>query len=247
MMHRAHESFILLYCERNRTHNMNNEVAKPGRLLKLLGGNGNLHAGLGEIAGLEVLNCIKCRTGTQRREQKLRRRHAGIFSAIVLGLIAKDSMRTRLDAELHIVQLRDFHFHHCSPLSLEERHGRSYSLQNEGSFFRLCHNQHAQIFPRKDGAQSRRNSRVTGVSRERQRSMAVRRSRRNATHAGHDSICTRIWSHVRGSTLPSRYSERLANRSRHSVGRCTPFDRPTLGLVAMDWALYEDSEVPLSI
>ena len=59
-----------------------------------------------------------------------------------------------------------------------------------------------------------------GISRERQRSMAARKSRRNATQDGHASICSRICSQVRGSTLPSRYSERLANRSRHSAGRC---------------------------
>ncbi len=61
-----------------------------------------------------------------------------------------------------------------------------------------------------------------GISSERQRSMATRKSRRNATQAGHASICSRIWSQVRGSTRPSRYSERFENRSRHSAGRFPP-------------------------
>src|ERR1035441_7832462 len=84
-----------------------------------------------------------------------------------------------------------------------------------------------------------------GICRERQRSMAARRSRRNATQDGHASICPRIWSHVTGSTLPSRYSERLANKSRHSSGRRPLLDRVPLGLFASDRALSEFQGVPL--
>ena len=61
-----------------------------------------------------------------------------------------------------------------------------------------------------------------GTSSERQRSMAPRRSRRNTTQAGQDSMWLRIASQVSGSTRPSRYSERFANNSRHSVGRYPP-------------------------
>ena len=43
-------------------------------------------------------------------------------------------------------------------------------------------------------------------------------------------MCSRICSQVRGSTRPSRYSERLANRSRHSAGRCVPLARAAFGL-----------------
>jgi hypothetical protein len=53
---------------------------------------------------------------------------------------------------------------------------------------------------------------------ERQRSTAARRSLRKATQAGQLSICALICSQVRGSTRLSRYSERLANSSRHSAG-----------------------------
>ncbi len=58
-----------------------------------------------------------------------------------------------------------------------------------------------------------------GISSERQRSIADRRSRRYATQEGHASMCPRISSQVAGSTLPSRYSDRLAKSSRHASGR----------------------------
>ena len=63
-----------------------------------------------------------------------------------------------------------------------------------------------------------------GTSIDRQRSMATRKSRRNATQAGHASICLRIWSQVRGSTRPSRYSERFENSSgiRRGAARRLP-------------------------
>jgi len=64
-----------------------------------------------------------------------------------------------------------------------------------------------------------------GISSERQRSMATRRFRRNATQAGQASMCPRISSQLRGSTLPSKYSEKFENSSRHSVGRCPPLVR----------------------
>ena len=58
--------------------------------------------------------------------------------------------------------------------------------------------------------------------------MATRRFRRNATQAGQASMCPRISSQLRGSTLPSKYSERFENSSRHSVGRCPPLVRRPL-------------------
>src|ERR1035437_6544972 len=84
---------------------------------------------------------------------------------------------------------------------------------------------------------------LQGTSRERQRSMAARRSRRNATQDGHASICPRIWSQVSGSSLPSRYSERLANRSRHSAGRLPPLEAEPLRFFPMGAPLFECPEV----
>ena len=83
-----------------------------------------------------------------------------------------------------------------------------------------------------------------GISRERQRSMAARKSRRNATQDGHASICSRICSQVSGSTLPSRYSERLANRSRHSAGRCVSVAFATFCFLAVAFAPFGYSERP---
>ena len=51
-----------------------------------------------------------------------------------------------------------------------------------------------------------------------QRSIAVRRSRRNATQAGHWPMCELMSLAVSEFTRPSRYSERLAKSSRHSFG-----------------------------
>src|SRR5579863_6875016 len=62
------------------------------------------------------------------------------------------------------------------------------------------------------------------ISSERHRSMAARRSLRNATHAGQLSMCALICSQVRGSTLASKYSDRLVKSSRHSLDRCGFFD-----------------------
>src|ERR1035441_5712492 len=47
------------------------------------------------------------------------------------------------------------------PLSLEERHKEGDSLQNCGCFFLTRDNQHTEVFPCKDGAQSTRDGRVT--------------------------------------------------------------------------------------
>ena len=86
-----------------------------------------------------------------------------------------------------------------------------------------------------------------GMSSDRHRSMATRSSRRNATQAGHASICMRIWSHAGASTRPSIYSERLANSSRHSAGRSLSFVRAVLRAFFAGVALRCSATVPSSI
>jgi hypothetical protein len=54
-----------------------------------------------------------------------------------------------------------------------------------------------------------------GISRLLHRSMEERKSFRNATQLGQAFICASISSQVEGLTLPSRYSDILANNSRH--------------------------------
>lgn len=95
-------------------------------------------------------------------------------------------------------------------------------------------------------ARSRRattGSQATSI--ERQRSIAWRRSRRKTTHDGQASMCALICSQVRGSIRLSRYSERLANNSRHSAGRLFDFERAFVMGLRLS-AMYS-SFCPLSV
>ncbi len=90
---------------------MNAEVAKPGRLFQLLGGHCDLNTCLREIAGLQVLHGIESRAGTQRGQQQLWRRHAGVFAAILCWLVAENCVRPRLNGELRPIEMRNLYFH----------------------------------------------------------------------------------------------------------------------------------------
>ena len=62
VMHGAHETFSLFFRQRNGRYNKDAEVTKPGRLFQLLGCHRDLNTCLREIAGLQVLQGIECRT-----------------------------------------------------------------------------------------------------------------------------------------------------------------------------------------
>src|ERR1039458_1608568 len=67
-----------------------------------------------------------------------------------------------MNGKFDLVEISDCYFHYGFPLPLEERHKRSVSLRDRGELFCRLHYKHAQVFAGKNGAQSRRDSRVAG-------------------------------------------------------------------------------------
>src|ERR1035441_2015253 len=84
-MYSAHNARVLVFGEGERAYDIDLEVAEPGRLHQLVGGDRNLHAGLREIAGLQILRGIEGGTGAQRREHQLRGSHSGVIATVFGG------------------------------------------------------------------------------------------------------------------------------------------------------------------
>jgi len=86
----ASEALCLLFCQRHGAHYVNAKVANASRLLQFVGGYRDLYAAVVEVAGLEILNCVKSCARSQRREQKLRGCHPTVFSPILRWLVANN-------------------------------------------------------------------------------------------------------------------------------------------------------------
>jgi len=65
----------------------------------------------GKPASLQVLQCVIARASAQRGQQKLRRRHAGILSAILHRLVAQNRVSPRFGFEPDPIQEPHYGFH----------------------------------------------------------------------------------------------------------------------------------------
>jgi hypothetical protein len=84
---------------------LNADIVEARRILRLLGSGPNAQASHGQMARFQILDCLISRTGPQRSQQELRRRHPLIEAAILKGLVAEDLMAPGFGLELDLAQV----------------------------------------------------------------------------------------------------------------------------------------------
>ena len=87
------------------------ERRQAGRLRRFFRADSHLQVLGGEFARLQVLSRIIGRAGGERRQQELRRRHAGIGATVINRLVANHPMTSGGDFELRIREILSPYFH----------------------------------------------------------------------------------------------------------------------------------------
>jgi hypothetical protein len=105
LVHRGQHAGAVPLIQGLRIIHFDADVINARRRLRLLGSGPNAQASNGEVARFQILDCVISRTGAQRTQQELGRRHPLIKAPILKGLVAEDRVAPGFDLKLDLAQV----------------------------------------------------------------------------------------------------------------------------------------------